>query len=279
MLLVLLVVCTPARAQAPPPLEPPAEADEPPPIKSEVQPAKKTDKPSVLESKPTSSPKQASPEAEKPVVRPLLVIPGVTAPAQETPPRPRGSARPRVQPPRTAAPALSGPTDPTPDRKGVVQSRVEPRSVVEPRIPMTLEPIEDEPAGDAREVRRPAASPREGTAANRAPNPQPARQQGFFARLLGIPAPVERQSPATRKAEPPRPASRAGATGDPRRTLEREIQRTLGDRARSIEVRVSGKNALVVVKPTRFWQKRSIRSTLEAMPALADYHARIEILD
>ncbi len=296
MLLVLAVASSPVRAQAPPPLEPPAGADEAPPAKTAAPKVKQADEPSASrpvtsESMDVKKPARATPPAAtRPALRPLLVIPGVTAPDQATTPPPRPSTRPRTQPARGAGPALSGPVDPAPaaGRAGVVQSRVEPPRVLEPPIPLTIEPIEDEPAAAAREVRRPAAVPRDGSTASRSATPTPgrppARPQGFLGRLLGIPAPEpsERKEAATPARAPSnRPASRAGAaaTSDPRRALEREIVRVLGDKARSVEVRVSGKNALVVVKPTRFWQKRAIRSTLDSLPALAGYHARIDVLD
>jgi hypothetical protein len=62
-----------------------------------------------------------------------------------------------------------------------------------------------------------------------------------------------------------------------RRKIERQIRDSLGDRVRSLEVRVSGRNVLIVAKSTRFWQKRSVRRALETLPALNGYQARIEL--
>ncbi len=276
MMLVLALGCARVGAQEPPPLEPPEEAGASPRTQDGSPPVVKVETPKPVVSQPPAETTQAP---VKPPIRPLLVIPGVTAPASN-PTRPSAGASPRSRQPRTQTPPLTGPTDPMLDRRGVVQSRVEPRVTVEPPIPLTLEPIEDLPADEPH-----PASPRTGNGANRVtrptPSQPPAPPRGFFARLFGIPAPAERPRPTTPPIEPSRPLSRAGAgtPDDPGRALEREIQKTLGDRARSIEVRVSGKNALVVVKPTRFWQKRAIRATLEAMPSLARYHARIDVLD
>ncbi len=75
--------------------------------------------------------------------------------------------------------------------------------------------------------------------------------------------------------KPASPANDAAA----RKALEREIRAALGDRARSVEVRVTGRNALVVIKPTRFWQKRAIRTTVENLPGLVAYRTRIDVLD
>jgi len=74
---------------------------------------------------------------------------------------------------------------------------------------------------------------------------------------------------------PPEPVTDASV----KRKIERQIRDTLGDRVRSIEVRVSGRNVLIVAKATRFWQKRTVRHSLETLPALAGYRARIELDD
>jgi hypothetical protein len=64
-----------------------------------------------------------------------------------------------------------------------------------------------------------------------------------------------------------------------KRKIEKQIRDTLGDRVRSVEVRVSGKNVLVVAQATRFWQKRLVRRSLETLPGLAGYRARIQLED
>ncbi len=64
-----------------------------------------------------------------------------------------------------------------------------------------------------------------------------------------------------------------------RRRIEAQIRDSLGDRLRSVEIRVTGRNVLIVVKPNRFWQKRGIRRTLESLPALDGYRARIDVAD
>jgi hypothetical protein len=59
--------------------------------------------------------------------------------------------------------------------------------------------------------------------------------------------------------------------------IERQIRATLGDKLQSVEVRVSGKNVLIVARPSRFWQKRGVRRSLETLPILSGYRARIEL--
>jgi hypothetical protein len=64
-----------------------------------------------------------------------------------------------------------------------------------------------------------------------------------------------------------------------KRKIEKQIRDTLGDRVRSVEVRVSGRNILIVAQATRFWQKRAVRRALETLPALDGYGARIDLDD
>ncbi len=64
-----------------------------------------------------------------------------------------------------------------------------------------------------------------------------------------------------------------------KRKIEREIRDSLGDRLRSVEVRVSGRNVLIVAKASRFWQKRTVRRSLETLPGLTGFRARVDVLD
>jgi hypothetical protein len=67
--------------------------------------------------------------------------------------------------------------------------------------------------------------------------------------------------------------------GEVKRKIERQIRENLGDRVRSVEVRVNGKNVLVVARASRFWQKRAVRRALETLPALSGYRAHVELDD
>jgi len=80
-----------------------------------------------------------------------------------------------------------------------------------------------------------------------------------------------------RSKDDSRPEPRTDASV--KRQIERQIRDTLGDRVRSVEVRVSGRNVLIVAKAARFWQKRTVRHSLETLPVLAGYRARIELDD
>ena len=64
-----------------------------------------------------------------------------------------------------------------------------------------------------------------------------------------------------------------------KRKIEKQIRDSLGDRVRSVEVRVSGRNILIVAQASRFWQKRTVRRALETLPALEGYRARIDLDD
>lgn len=174
---------------------------------------------------------------------------------------------------------------------------------------MTIEPLEDEPQPerDGRSGRTPSRPPgsqerpRPGNApAAGRPRPndssedspaasgRPRPSQRPFPGILGrfFPPPPgsahgepRSSTPAARQKE--KAADRSEPEGDAaiKRKIEKQIRDTLGDRVRSVEVRVSGKNVLVVAQATRFWQKRAVRRSLETLPALDGYRARVELGD
>jgi hypothetical protein len=172
-------------------------------------------------------------------------------------------------------------------------------------IPLTLEPLEDEAAADQKTGKsarprtesseklrtvprfgRPGAS---ATGSNRSRNdttrargvlpPFPALRSRFFPS-----EPADRRRDEVRSSVSENRHDEASAR-EPltdaavKRKIERQVRDALGDRVRSVEVRVSGRNVLVVARPSRFWQKRAVRRTLETLPALAGYQARIEVDD
>jgi hypothetical protein len=163
-------------------------------------------------------------------------------------------------------------------------------------IPLTIEPLDGDPpilrgptgqpsaarSNSGRATDGPARSRPDDEAAD--PRPAPRRATGILGRLFGPPP-----------APPPtsREASRADAKikSDPdsdkdldadviaRRRIERQIRATLGDKVRSFDVRITGRNVVIVAQPSRFWLRRSVRHSLETLPALQGYRARIEISD
>jgi hypothetical protein len=61
--------------------------------------------------------------------------------------------------------------------------------------------------------------------------------------------------------------------------VEKQIQETLGDRVRSVEVRVSGKAVAIRAQAAHFWLRRSVRRSLEGLSLPAGYRARVEAVD
>ena len=61
--------------------------------------------------------------------------------------------------------------------------------------------------------------------------------------------------------------------------IEKQARQAVGDRVRSIEVHVDQKTATIQARGVKFIQKRSVRKSLEALPALSGLRSTIEILD
>jgi hypothetical protein len=285
-----------AMAQDPPPLEAPASEPDRPKV-SATEPSKPA--------QPAAGPVSAAPNLAAPSapssVRPMLVIPGVTAPAQ----RPGSIGKPKAALPSSpatstrapiydsgrlpASPPVVGspfrPTAPTPGTPVPEGSSLS-------SIPLTLEPLEDDPprnqtpTGSARPrigSDRPSGSltADESDRAGTRTKPAPWRLPGVLGRIMN-------QSPATT----PRDLSAGAATNgggktrtepetdaDVKRRIEREIRTSAGDRLQSVDVRVSSKNILIVARPARFWQKRGLRRTLESLTSTKGYRARIDLDD
>jgi hypothetical protein len=86
-------------------------------------------------------------------------------------------------------------------------------------------------------------------------------------------------SASTRPKEKSNDRSEQEGDAAVKRGIEKQIRETLGDRVRAVEVRVSGRNVLIVAAATRFWQRRAVRRSLETLPILEGYRARIELDD
>ncbi len=242
----------------------------------------------------------------------MLVIPGVTSPvkrpattAKQASPQPSRPTAAAGATRRETGPAVAGPSDVgSPFRPGTGQptGRTQGDPLQQP-IPMTLEPLDDElesrpktktstlPQGAADRSRaggsRPAPKSRTVTpgddSAASADRPAPKRLPGILGRLFQPlpPPPVRAQarssaSPAQKKADT---SNEPVTDASVKRKIEKQIRETLGDRVRSVEVRVSGRNVLIVGQATRFWQKRAVRRSLETLSALDGYRARIELDD
>jgi hypothetical protein len=245
----------------------------------------------------------------------MLVIPGVTGPnarprGPDAPVNPQTSRLPnaaaaaRREPP----PVLSAPAQGlSPFREAPGRSVARPtRDPIDEPIPMTIEPLEDLPdsgakprsstppsatlnrsrAGSARAAQGPRSgdSNNDSPPASARPRPAPRLLPGMLGRILQ-PQQAQVRDRAESKSSGEKARSKAETEPEAdtdlsvKRKIEKQIRESLGDRVRSVEVRVSGRNILIVAQATRFWQKRTVRRALETLPALDGFRARIDLDD
>jgi hypothetical protein len=227
----------------------PGEAQEPPALEAPAQ--------ASADAPPIPPPAEAAPdrEADPPLSRPLLVIPGVTAPSSRTARKPAADV---VSAPAPAdPPALDGP-DPGPG------------------IPLRLESIPDEPADRGRA----GASTRREEEARESRTTEPStsapRRPGVgFGRFLG----------GARDDQGGRDALSIESKGDPaveaavKRRVEKQVQEALGGRVKEVQVRVSGRSVSIRARPSRFWHRWGARRTLDALPMPSGYRAHVDLID
>ena len=131
----------------------------------------------------------------------------------------------------------------------------------DPAPGLTLEP-DDEPSDRAPD-RKPSA---------------PARR-GLLGGLFRPPA-APRARARDAKADSPvrvEPRSDPAADAALKRRLETKVREAVGDRAGGIEVRVVDRSVSVRARASRFWNRKAVRRTIENLPALAGYKARVEV--
>jgi hypothetical protein len=75
------------------------------------------------------------------------------------------------------------------------------------------------------------------------------------------------------------PRSDPAADATLRRRLERQIQDAVGDRVRSVEVRVLDRNVVIRARVRSFLYRRGVRRALEGLPGISGYKTKIEVLD
>lgn len=243
----------------------------------------------------------------------LLIIPGVTAPRSPRRPAaigaaPTASALDRSAPPLLESPAGAataprprGAAAATPDRGIGGGGATGPGLGGRPArysVPLSLEPIPEGPEnldpiadpapavrgfGPSSPSRTPLTPMTEPSESSRAPERSSAatpRRAPAFSGMIGRffestrPEPPAAHAHADVKVER---KSDPAADNALRRRIERQIHEQLGDRVNSVEVRVVGRNVLIRAHAGRFWQKRSVRRTLESLPALANHQARVEL--
>ncbi len=274
-----------------PPLEPPAVEQTPasaPPLALPL--------PDPAAPKPPTPPDASSGARRLPAPHSVLVVPGVTAP----PRRPSGSQR---SPAISGAPAALPAPAPAPSQSRSpfqiedspkFDASPEPSSL--PTTPLTIEPLGDGAARD-----RARTDPSRGNAARstrgsgperqrdserppREPRLPPWRLPNFLGRRLGRPGADRRPQESAGPKDRDRDRDGDPTTADPespdaiaKRRIEAQIRSILGDRVQGVEVRVTGRNVLIVARSTRFWQKRAVQRALESLPALAGYRARVDL--
>ncbi|MGO8903317.1 MAG: hypothetical protein ACLQU5_34015 [Isosphaeraceae bacterium] len=159
-------------------------------------------------------------------------------------------------------------------------------------IPLTLESIPDEPPDELGSERLPAdrsAAPRPPRASSARPpsepsapaasRPAPPRSSStMFGRLLG-PKGSSDEPAGPRSSISVEPRSDPAADAAVKRRIEKQVQQAVGDRVRSVEIRVSGRSVVIRAQPARFWQRRGVRRSLETMPLPSGYRARVEMID
>ena len=269
----------------PPALDPPATAPAP------GTPRPRSASGSSPASSSTTKPAQAAPAEH----RPLLVIPGVTAPVP---------SRPGTRPNRPRSVAGTGAADSTAPTASST-SRASSLPPIElpdagsdssltgrAPIPLTLELIPDEPPAELGSERLPAdrsSAPRPPRASSPRPlsepsapaasRPAPPRGSStMFGRLLDPTG--SRDEPAgPRSSITVEPRSDPAADAAVKRRIEKQVQQAVGDRVRSVEIRVSGRSVVIRAEPARFWQRRGVRRSLETMPLPSGYRARVEMID
>jgi hypothetical protein len=128
-----------------------------------------------------------------------------------------------------------------------------------------------------------ASAPPGATAAD--PPPAPAddsgrRSPGILGRFLSAPfATWAARGGDDRESITVEPSTDPAAEAALKRRVERQIRESLGDRVRDVEVRVLGRDVTIRARANHFWQRRTVRRTLETLPGLSGYHTSAHLLD
>jgi hypothetical protein len=100
----------------------------------------------------------------------------------------------------------------------------------------------------------------------------PRPRMNLFSRFS--PRPPGSEGETLIKTEPrPDPAADAAI----KRRIEKAARETVGDRARAIEVKVVGRSITIQATGVNFFQKRTVRRSLETMPGLSGYRSTVEV--
>jgi hypothetical protein len=238
---------------------------------------------------PTPSPSPARPAPTAPRGRATLAIPGLTTPTVRPPVSP--DAPKPVLVPAPGELSLDAPIEMRPLPQTLPSSR--PAASPPPsNRPLVLEstPMDGaDPLGGATTRPKPPTSRPTTTTTPPQPAQAPARRSRLFGFLAGPAAPPARP-PSTAPATPKPSTAGRSVAADPlredpaadsalKRRIERQAREVVGNRARSVEVKLDGKEAAVVVSGVKFFQKRAVRKQLEGIPSLAGLRSTIEVVD
>jgi hypothetical protein len=189
----------------------------------------------------------------------MLVIPGVNAPGRV---RARSAPLPPLEPAGVTrapdSPALLGPSQRLPASPAIQPPVAPPGSTV-------VAPSSPDPAAGPKPRRT-------------APALAPTRTTNRLGRYLSSPFSTGRDV-ADGSAITVEPNTDPAAEAAIKRRIERQVHDALGDRAREVEVRVVGRDVTIRARGIKFWQRRSVRRTLESLPGLAGYRPTIEVLE
>jgi hypothetical protein len=216
--------------------------------------------------------------------RAVLAIPGFTTPPARSPGIITSSPSTSIVP--GSSPSLDDlPLDGPIEMRGVPPvAGARPGSTTgRAPLPMTLETLPMDPSplpGDPEARINPSAGRSSPAPALPGSTPGPARRGRFFGRTPGqaVVPPLSRSASPGRSVAEDALVEPSAETGLKRR-IEKQAREAVGDRARWIEVRITGKSVAVQAHGVRFYQKRAVRKSLESLPALAGLRSSIEVAD
>ncbi len=241
---------------------------------------------------PESSPPPDVPTALTP--RPLVGRPRLLTPR---PPSVRPTL-PRLEPAGIPLPALGGPrldtSLPGPREEILIPSAEAP--VLSPRlrpgVPLApplegpqaipLETIPDDPLDPALQPLAPLPDSASRSRASRDAKElvdlrPPMRRRGLFGLLAPRPRPAVSTRPAgsARSRDPITPDSDPASEAALKRRIEFQVREVGGRHLRSLEVRVNDGRVTVRASADHFWNRRSLRRDIEAIPSLAGHRPTV----
>ncbi|WP_435021448.1 hypothetical protein TA3x_002379 [Tundrisphaera sp. TA3] len=213
--------------------------------------------------------------ADAPPIRqgPVLALPGISTP-------PRGAA------PAPAADLML----PDLDAPIGMSNAPAPARAAEPTIIETMPfepaaPIDERPTTPRSSARATPTASTSGPTRSATP-PPPARRPWWFGNARPGTAPTPASAPGRAAvasggsmANPSEPKNDPAADTLLRRKIERQARALVGNRARSLEVRVVGKQVAIEARGVGIFQKRAVRRSLESMPSLSGLRSSVVVLD